>query len=73
MRLLRKFLLKYVKNSVISQYRILTDVPYDVHENQHSDRDIAVGTENRTFLADNVDEISPSMLSRFFRYAFKDC
>ena len=61
--------MKYVKNSVISQYRILTD---DVHENQHSDRDIAVGTENRTFLADNVDEISPSMLSRFFRYAFKD-
>jgi len=45
---------------------------YDVHENQHSDRDIAVGTENRTFLADKVDEISPSMLSRFFRYAFKD-
>lgn len=67
-KLLRKFLLKFVKSSVITQYKMVTGVPYDATENQHDDDHIAVGSENRTFLYDNADDLDPATVNKFFRY-----
>lgn len=66
-RLLKKFLTKFVKISIISQSKLVTDVPYCAIDNQHDDDHIAVGLTTRTFLADNQDDISPHVIQTFFR------
>ena len=67
-KLLRKFLLKFVKSSVIAQHKLVTEVPYQDRVNQHDDDHLAIGPENRTFLSDNGDDIEPYTTSKFFRY-----
>jgi hypothetical protein len=61
-------LLKFVKPSVITQYKMVTSVPYDATENQHDDDHIAVGSENRTFLYENADDLDPATVKKFFGY-----
>ena len=66
-RLLRKFLGKFVKTSVISKNADVTKVPYDEHNNQLPDDLLAVGMKNREFLADFEDDIAIQTQTKFFR------
>lgn len=68
-RLLRKFMLTFIQPEFISQHSI-TEVPYDDRKNQHEDNCIAVGKECRDFIRDHGDEVSPSTVSKFIRYAY---
>ena len=67
-KLLRKFMLKFVKSSVIAQYKLVTEVPYQDRTNQHDNDFLAIGPENRTYICDHDDDLGPSTLSKFFRY-----
>lgn len=67
-RLLRKFMLKFVKSAVISQHSIITEVPYSDRKNQHDDDYVALGKECRSYISDHEDEVSPATVSKFIRY-----
>lgn len=70
-KLLRKFLAKFVQASVIALHKGITKVPYAAERDYHLSNDIlAVGSANRTFLIDLADVLSPSLLDKFFRYAY---
>ena len=67
-RLLKKFLNKFVKTSVISAHKCPTTVPFDLECNQWNDDRLAVGMPARRFIDSMSDESTddPSKL-RFFR------
>lgn len=67
-KLLRKFIAKFVQASIIAQHKDITKVPYDERDKQLSNDILAVGSSNRTFLIDHADDLSPSLLDKFFRY-----
>lgn len=68
-KLLRKFLAKFVQASVVAQHKDITKVPNAERDNQLSNDILAAGSANRTFLIDHADVLSPSLLNKFFRYA----
>lgn len=65
-KLLRKFLAKFVQASIIAQHKDITKVPYDERDKQLSNDILAVGSSNRTFLIDHADDLSPFLLDKFF-------
>ncbi|XP_063436782.1 uncharacterized protein LOC134718215 [Mytilus trossulus] len=65
--LLRTFLGKFVKARVIQSHQDLTTVPYSDTANQLQDNILAVGLYTRTYMADHTDDISPSVLAKFFK------
>ncbi|XP_060588036.1 uncharacterized protein LOC132743524 [Ruditapes philippinarum] len=65
MRLLRKFMGKFVLTKVITASKI-TEVDFRNPSNQHQDDDLAVGMGTRSYLHDNPD-ICPVVLNKFFR------
>lgn len=69
-KLLRKFVAKFVQASVIALHKDITKVPYAERDNHLSNDILAVGSANRTFLIDLADVLSPSLLDKFFRYAY---
>ena len=64
-RLLRKFLGKFVKTSVITASKDITKVDYTNPDNQHPDNNLAVGMAARSYLSENPD-IPPETVKSFF-------
>ena len=65
-RLLRKFLGKFVKTAVIRSCPDLTKVNFSDRENQHADDNIAVGLQTREYLKDNLDSIPSYTVTKFY-------
>lgn len=66
-RLLRKWMGKFVKTAVITSVEELTMVDYKDLRNQHEDNTMAVGIKTRTYLQENEDNMSPSDVKTFFK------
>ena len=67
-RLLRKFMGKFVKTKTISAAKDITEVEFMKTEHQHPDEILAIGMSARTFLADNPD-LPPEKVKSFYRSA----
>jgi hypothetical protein len=69
-RLLRKFLGKFVKLTVIGAHPV-TEVPYKDADSQHDDRSLACGMAVRTFIAET--QPSKYAITKFFKYENCHC
>ena len=68
-RLLRKFMGKFVKTRVITTSKDITEVDFSYPDNQHPDDMLAVGMKTRTYLADSPD-LTPETVKSFSRLVF---
>lgn len=65
-RVIRTFMGKFVKTSVINSASDLTKVDFTSIANQHNDDLLAIGMAARTYLAEN-DELHPDLRATFLR------